>query len=198
MVSNTRPDHGTRAMLTSGPSITFVPFRRCSSPMAAPHCSIRSRDHACDTVSCDGHCVTLINPSATPWRARAYKELSAAHATRLTARWGRVRCAVGTCALRGGDVCVARWGRVRCAVGTCALCVARGGAARSRSCRVVPWPSELSGSFGQLLASCWPAVGQPRGQRGAAFLHKHLQIQRKHTFFGGQAQTKPSGSLRQP
>lgn len=68
MVSNTRPDHGTRAMLTSGPSMTFVPLIRCSAPMAAPHCSMSAGDHACETVSCDGHCVTLMRPSATPWK----------------------------------------------------------------------------------------------------------------------------------
>ena len=59
MVSNTRPDQGTRARFTSGPSITLVPLPRCSAPMALPQLQllIKPGDHAIDTVdiSCDGH-----------------------------------------------------------------------------------------------------------------------------------------------
>ena len=51
LVSKTRPDHGTRARFTSGPSITLVPLSFCSLPIAAPHSSISDGDQAMATVS---------------------------------------------------------------------------------------------------------------------------------------------------
>lgn len=56
--SKLRPPHGTRARLTPGPSITFVPLSTCSAPIAAPKAYIADGSHDMPTVSADGQAVT--------------------------------------------------------------------------------------------------------------------------------------------
>ena len=64
--SKSRPFHGTRAMLTAGPSITLAPLRRCSRPLARPYASARPGSKVIATAICDGSAVARVKPPQTP------------------------------------------------------------------------------------------------------------------------------------
>lgn len=62
-------------MLIAGPSMTFVPLARCSTPMAYPNTRTASKSQPHATVIADGHAVTPANPPPTPWGPSADSQL---------------------------------------------------------------------------------------------------------------------------